>query len=76
MTRPGATPHEAFRATLQARTPDREIATVIVTRQAGQDRPVWLSFSATYRSTITLTREQADHLADLLRQARSTATNT
>lgn len=62
---------ETFRGTLQGCTPDRDSATVIVTRRGlGRDGRVWLTFNGSIRATLVLTDQQTGRLVDLLDAAQ------
>ena len=62
---------ELFRGQLAARTPDGERATLIVTTRLGHPMGrVWLSFSATFRTTLALSNPEVDQLVVLLHQAK------
>ena len=65
-----STPHEAFRATLAARTADGADNTLIITRQAGQ---VWLTLLQNMSTTVVLTEDEVDRLIALLRRAKGAA---
>lgn len=68
----GSTQDETYRATMQARTPDNAITTVIVTRRgAGRNGRVWITTGATMLSTVVLTDDQADQLTGLVTAARA-----
>lgn len=63
-------PEETYRATMQARLPDNQVTTIIVTRHgAGRHGRVWLTMNASIRCTIALTDQQASTMIDLLGQA-------
>lgn len=66
-----STPHELFRATLSATTPDGERATMIVTRQGkGSDGRVWVTFAGARVTTAVMTDEDAQRLVRLVSEAR------
>jgi hypothetical protein len=65
--RRGATRDETFRGVMQARTPDGETATVIVTRQGlGSGGRVWLTFSGAIQTTVVMTNGETGVLRELL----------
>jgi hypothetical protein len=63
-------PDETFRATLRARTPAGEFATVIVTRQGlGRAGRVWLTFEGAIKTTAVMTDPETEQLVELLGKA-------
>jgi hypothetical protein len=61
---------ESFRATLRTRTPEGELATVIVTRQGlGRGGRVWLTFDGAIKTTAVMTDPETGELAELLGKA-------
>lgn len=61
---------ETYRATLPARTPDGEQATLIVTRHGlGHAARTWLTFDGGWRSTAVLTDGQSARLVGMLDEA-------
>lgn len=61
---------ETFRATLQARTPDGELTTLIVTRRGlGRESRTWLTFDGAIRTTAVLTDQKTTQLREQLGQA-------
>jgi len=72
-----STSKETFRATLQGRTPEGELATMIVTRRGlGQTGRVWVTLLGAIKTTQVLTDEQADQLVELVHAARSSRVST
>lgn len=62
---------ETFRGTVQGGTPERESATVIVTRRGlGRNGRVWLTFHGSIRATLVMTDQQTGRLIDLLHAAQ------
>ncbi len=65
-------PYEAFRISLPSRTPDGEITTLIVTRQAGWERGrIWLTLYGSWRGTVCLTDDEVDQLRKHLAMAKA-----
>lgn len=58
---------EAFRATMAARTPENERATLIVTRRKQR---VWVTFDGALRTTVAMTYTETTRLVDLLHEAQ------
>lgn len=59
---------ESFRATLTARTPGKEAATLIVLRRK---QFVWLTFDGAVRSTLSMTDGETTTLIHLLHEAQA-----
>lgn len=65
------TREETFRATLRARTPDREFTTLIVLRRGlGHAARVWLTFDGAVKTTVVLTDAETRQLVGLLDDAQ------
>ncbi|MBV9012859.1 MAG: hypothetical protein JO272_12560 [Pseudonocardiales bacterium] len=68
--RTGSTRGEAFRAVMRLRTPQGEIATVIVTRQVLDSGSwVWLTFSGAITTTAVMTDGETGTMRELLSKA-------
>ncbi len=73
-----STPYEVFRISLPSHTPDGEISTLIVTRQAGWERGrvVWLTLYGSWRGTVCLTDDEVDQLRQHLAMAKAARLGT
>lgn len=61
---------ETFRGTLRVRNPDREFATLIVTRRGlGRAAQTWLTFDGGWTSTAVLDQKETAQLVELLTAA-------
>ena len=66
-----STPYESYRGALPSQNPEGDPATVIVTRQGmGREGRVWLTFSASIKTTVAMTDQEAAQLVDLVNKAR------
>ncbi|MGQ0773505.1 MAG: hypothetical protein ACT4NY_03655 [Pseudonocardiales bacterium] len=66
-----STQDETFRATLQARTPEGDVTTLIVLRRGlGHDARVWLTLDGAIKTTAVLTDPETVHLVGLLSDAQ------
>lgn len=63
----GGTEGETYRSTMQARTPDGKITTVIVTRRNSR---VWLTLIGSLRASVVMTNGQSGSLITLLHEAK------
>lgn len=58
-----STPDKTYRATMQVRTPEREKATLIITRQGlGRAARTWLTLDGAIRTTAVLDDQQVSEL--------------
>jgi hypothetical protein len=65
-----STPDETYRATIEVRTPEREKATLIITRQGiGRAARTWLTLDGAIRTTAVLDDQQVNELTSTLRAA-------
>ena len=66
-----STPYESYRGALPSQNPNGDPATVIITRQGlGREGRVWLTFSASIKTTVAMTDQEAAQLVDLVHKAR------
>jgi hypothetical protein len=66
----GSTRDETFRGVMQVRTPDGEIATVIITRQGlGAAARIWLTFNGATKTTVVMTNGETGTIRELLDKA-------
>ena len=66
-----STQEETFRATLEARTPERDATTLIVLRRGlGHAARVWLTFDGAIKTTVVLTDPETVRLVGLLGDAQ------
>lgn len=62
---------EIFRATMQGRTPEGEITTLIVLRRGlGRGGRVWLTFQGAIATTVVMTDPEAGTLIGLINDAQ------
>jgi hypothetical protein len=62
-----STPEETYRATIQVQTPEREKATLIITRQGlGRAERTWLTLDGAIRTTAVLDNQQVNELTRVL----------
>ncbi|MCA1672099.1 MAG: hypothetical protein LC799_07825 [Actinobacteria bacterium] len=67
-----STPHETYRAKIEARTPDGDATIVIVTRQSGHRAGrVWLSLHGAWRGTVCLADGEVDQLTAIMVAAKA-----
>ncbi len=66
-----STPYESYRGALPSQNPNGDPATVIITRQGmGREGRIWLTFSASVKTTVAMTDQEAGQLVDLVNKAR------
>ncbi len=62
---------EMFRGTIRGRTPEGDLATVIVLRRGlGSSARVWLTFSGAIKTTVVMTGPETEELVGLLSDAQ------
>ena len=62
---------ETFRATMRGRTPEGDLATVIVMRRGlGSSARVWLTFSGAIKTTVVMTSPETEELVGLFNDAQ------
>lgn len=62
---------ERYRATIPLRTPDGELATLIVLhRGRGNDGRVWLTFDGAIKTTVTMDNRETDEVVSMIKAAQ------
>jgi len=62
---------ESYRATIQLRTPDGALSTLIVLRRGrGHDERVWLTFDGAIKTTIMMDNRESEKVISMIEAAQ------